>query len=62
MLDPALRTKISKYTKYLIMYKNINLMFKMLHSGFAMRIGLECGFILKDDISRNAVCFFAKLY
>ena len=21
------------------------------HSGFAMRIGLECGFILKDDIS-----------
>ena len=23
------------------------------HSGFAMRIGLECGFILKDDISQS---------
>ena len=23
------------------------------HSGFSMRIGLECGFILKDDISQS---------
>ena len=27
------------------------------HSGFAMRIGLECGFILKDDGEERADCF-----
>ena len=27
------------------------------HSGFSMRIGLECGFILKDDISQSLYTF-----
>ena len=27
------------------------------HSGFAMRIGLECGLILKDDISQSEYNF-----